>query len=549
MAKRSITLTYLLWTWGIFLLVLSAVFVFATRQSEHTVVAEAEDRARSALGLVRYLLITRTPVSGEAGLAAYVDSLGPHLGFRLTYIVDGRVVADSEVTTSGVAEMENHGARPEVRQALAGGYGQDVRLSHTLGRDMLYVAEPFPGIPGVPAGVLRLALPVSSLRGELGRLRVTLLWVLGLVFVAGGLVAYGLARSMSHSVKEISDVVAAIGRGEYDRRIHIVPARDFAPLAEAVNVLAERVGAHVREIEERRERQAAILDGMAEGVAILDDRGRIQAVNRALSAMFPRNADPVGKTPIEAGMSLAIERCLGGEHPGQGPVGRYELPGERMAEISVVPVAGDAHTRIATFHDVTEVAALDRIFRDFVIDASHRLRTPLTKVQGYAETARDLAASDPSAARTALDVVIRGAGDIREVIDDLLAAARDRFAAAAAAVPAGDALAAFKQALAESGSLLRARGVTARLVAAPDGPAPVRVDHGVLTRVLADLLGQAPAGATVAVSVAVDEAMVEIRFQGPVALDAAPPGEVLAPWGGSVVLDGAVWVLRLPRAT
>jgi two-component system, OmpR family, phosphate regulon sensor histidine kinase PhoR len=546
MAKRSITLTYLLWTWGFFLLVLSAVFVFATRQSEHTVVVEAEERAHSALGLVRYLLLNRTPVPGDAGLAVYVDSLGLHLGFRLTYIVDGRVVADSDVTTAGVAEMENHADRPEVLQALAGGYGQDVRLSHTLGRDMLYVAEPFPGAPGIPAGVLRLALPVSSLRGELGRLRVTLLWVLGLVFVAGGVVAYGLARSMSRSVKEISDVVAAVGRGQYDRRIHIVPARDFAPLAEAVNVLAERVGSHVREIEERRERQAAILDGMAEGVAILDDRGRIQALNRALLAMFPQSVAPVGKTPIEAGMSLAIERCLTGE--GQGPAGRYELPGDRMAEVSVVPVAGDAHARIATFHDVTEVAALDRIFRDFVIDASHRLRTPLTKVQGYAETARDLAATDPNGAGAALAVVIRGAGDMREVIDDLLAAARDRFAATTAAAPAGDALAAFKQALAETGTLLRAKGVTARLVTAPDGPTPVRVDHGVLARVFADLLGQAPAGATVAVSVAVDETVVEIRFQGPVALDAVPPGEVLKPWGGSVTLDGAVWVLRLPRA-
>lgn len=548
MAKRSITLSYLLWTWGFFLLVLSAVFVFATRQSEHTVVAEAEDRARSALGLVRYLLRARAPVDGNTGLAAYVDSLGPHLGFRLTYIVGGRVVADSDVTTAGVAEMENHADRPEVRDALAGGYGQDVRLSHTLGRDMLYVAEPFPGAPGIPAGVLRLALPISTLRGELGRLRLTLLWVLGLVFVAGGVVAYGLARSMSRSLKEISGVVAAIGQGEYDRRIHIVPARDFAPLAEAVNVLAERVGAHVREIEERRERQAAILDGMAEGVAILDDRGRIQAVNRALAAMFPQSVDPVGKTPIEAGMSLAIERCLDGENPGQGPAGRYELPGERVAEISVVPVAGDAHARIATFHDVTEVAALDRIFRDFVIDASHRLRTPLTKVQGYAETARDLAAADAAGAGAALDVVLRGAGEMRAVIDDLLAAARDRFAATAAAAPAGDALAALRQALAETGSLLRAKGVTARLVTAPVGPVPVRADHGVLTRVCAELLGQAPAGATVAVSVAMDEAVVEIRFQGPVVLEATPPDEALTPWGGTVTLDGAVWVLRLPRA-
>ena len=153
-------------------------------------------------------------------------------------------------------------------------------------------------------------------------------------------------------------------------------------------------GSHVREIEERRRRQEAILDGMAEGVAILDARGRMVAVNRAFEAMFPQCRDPVGKTPIEAGLSLAIERCLTGEIPGPGGpgcAGRIELPGNRVAEVSVVPVAGideAGATRVATFHDVTEAAAMDAIFRDFVIDASHRLRTPLTKVQAMPKRPR-----------------------------------------------------------------------------------------------------------------------------------------------------------------
>jgi two-component system phosphate regulon sensor histidine kinase PhoR len=436
MAKRSITVRSLLWTWGFFLLVLSGVFVFATQQMERSVLAEAEERAKHALGLVEYLLSLGDITPEGSSKAEAVDILGRHMGLRLTYIMDGRVVADSEVGAAGVPAMENHADRPEVRQALATGYGQAVRFSQTLGRDMLYVAKPFAGSPGIAGGVVRLALPFSDLGGELGRLRHILLAVLALVFVAGGVAAYGLARSTSRSLGEISEVVTAIGQGGFDRRIHIVPARDFMPLAEAINALAERVGAHVQEIEERRKRQAAILDGMAEGVAIFDARGRMLAVNRALGAMFPQTGELTGKTPIEAGMSLDMDRYLAGgwtRPSGPAPNGRFELPGDRVVEVTVVPVVGTGGTQVATFHDITESAAMDRIFQNFVIDASHRLRTPLTKVRGFAETARDICSMKPDEAGQALAVVIRAADEIKAVIDDLLAAARERFALAEAA--------------------------------------------------------------------------------------------------------------------
>jgi len=555
MAKRSITFTYLVWTWGFFLLISCVVFVFATRQAERAVVVEAEQRARTTLGFVRYLLRQRAPFAGPESLAATVDELGEHMGFRLTYIVGGRVLADSAVKPADVAEMENHGDRPEVRQALASGYGQDERQSHTLGRDMLYVAGTFAGAAGAPAGVVRLALPFSALRQELDRLRNVLLAVLGLVFVAGGLVAYGLARGMSGSLREISGVVAAIGQGEFDRRIHIVPARDFIPLAEAVNVLAERVGAHVREIEERRRRQEAILDGMAEGVAILDAQGRMLAVNRALVAMFPECDVLVGKTPIEAGMSLDIERWLTGAMPGPGGAGcsgRFALPGGRLAEVSVVPVAGAGEagaSRVVTFHDITEAAAMDGIFRDFVIDASHRLRTPLTKVRGYAETARDMTAGDPQAAASALDVIVRGAEEMQGVIDDLLAAARDRFSAAATSAPATDALAVLRQAMVAAGSLLRARGVTVRLVSFPEGAIPVPVGHALLTRVFGAILSHIPEGAAVAVSVTEDATGVAVCFEGPTAPGAVLSDAEAAAFGGSIGEDGAGRLVRIPRAS
>jgi two-component system phosphate regulon sensor histidine kinase PhoR len=421
---------------------------------------------------------------------------------------------------------------------------------------MLYVAQAFAGAGSLAPGIVRLALPVSSLRGEIGRVRETLLAVLALVFVAGGVAAYLLARRMSGSIREISEVVAAIGSGHYDQRIHIVPATDFAPLAESINTLAARIGSHVGEIEERRQRQETVFEGMAEGLAILDAAGRILAANRAFRDLFPKLADPVGRVPLEAGVPLCVDRALG--RPGEAgevcPVGRFELPSGRVVDVTsaaTVLAGQDSCGRIVTFHDVTEAATMDRIFRDFVIDASHNLRTPLTKILGYGETARDRLTAEPadvSGAVPALDVVVRSAGTMKTVIDDLLAVARDRFAAAKAKAPATDALAALRQALAGVDPVLRAKGVTARIIEAPPGPLAVSAAYDVLVVAFTAILTQTPDAASTAIAVTCDGEAVEIRFQGPARLGAVLPGAELAAAGGEAFFEGATRVVRLTAA-
>lgn len=59
-------------------------------------------------------------------------------GTRVTQIDDsGNVLYDS---SSEEEDMENHGARQEVKEALASGTGESVRMSNTLGRELYYYA-------------------------------------------------------------------------------------------------------------------------------------------------------------------------------------------------------------------------------------------------------------------------------------------------------------------------------------------------------------------------------------------------------------------------
>ncbi len=363
---------------GFFPAVLSAAFVFATGRAERAVLAEAEARAKTSLDLVGFLLSREPGLDGEAGLAAFADALGAHLGFRLTYIVAGRVVADSTVHAAGLGEMEDHGDRPEVRLALRDGFGQDVRTSHTLGRDMVYVARAYPGGGGVPAGILRLALPVSPFPGSWRAFRDALLAVLALAFVAGGVAAFSWPgacpapsrRSPGWSRPWARATTTGVSISWRPRFPSPGPGPSTAGRAHRRACPGDRGPPPP---------PGGRPGSMAEGVAC-STPGGIVAGNRALREMFPLLGDRLGRSPIEAGMPLCVERALAPSIPRPARPAHRPLrtaKNGRVVELTVAVLAGEGDRAEGSSRPRRHRGGhMDRIFRDFVIDASHHLRTP-----------------------------------------------------------------------------------------------------------------------------------------------------------------------------
>ena len=383
---------------------------------------EGDLRVRAHL-VAREAEMARAPLTPEdPSWDALADALGRSAEARVTIIrKDGVVLGDSDVPAADIARLENHAARPEVLQALAGGEGTSERVSTTVQQAMLYSAAAF-SRDGAVAGVARVAEPlreVDRVKGDMRRV----IWIgsavaLGLALVLSNIVA----KRMSAAVGELTEAARRMTAGDLSVRSRLVGHDELGELGHALDRLAGSLAKTMGQLRTERDLQGRILEAMVEGVVVVDPAGRIVLVNPAIRAMLLLGADAVGKLLIETVRHAQLEDLLDDAGvPGGGPV-EIELPGlkPRRLLVHASPLPGADKGQLFVFVDVTELRRLESLRRDFVANASHELRTPIAAVRSATETLRSGALEDPDAAIRFVDIIERNAARLQSLVEDML---------------------------------------------------------------------------------------------------------------------------------
>ncbi len=95
---------------------------------------------------------------------------------------------------------------------------------------------------------------------------------------------------------------------------------------------------------------------------------------------------------------------------------------EKLLSIRVTPFGEDQ--RLLQGQDITLVKQLERVRQEFIANASHELRTPMTVVHGYLETLIDEQISDPVQMKAALKQMYYQTTRIKGIIEDMLTLAQ-----------------------------------------------------------------------------------------------------------------------------
>jgi two-component system phosphate regulon sensor histidine kinase PhoR len=400
--------------------------VLAERGLRDREIAGAELSLRERAGLVREQ-VAEVPL--ERGFTKVLQPLAARAAAaanaRVTLIgPDGTVVADSDVPTLELHKVQNHADRPEVQAALSGSIGRVSRRSATVGRRLLYLAIP---AASESAGVVRLAADLSEVERAVADLRRTLVVAGGIGVVAAVGLALALAHLMVRPLRRLSDAVAAIASGQLERRVSWRTRDEVGRIADGINRIAEELRERLDEATAEKERLSAVLAGMAEGVLVLDAEGRILLANPRLREFFDVPGPLEGRLPLEVIRRADVDEALREAGSGAPVVRELEEVGPRGATLQVHAIGFPAHGErlgtVAVFHDTSELGRLEAMRREFIANVSHELKTPLTAIQGYAET---LAAGglSPEQQRTFLDVILRHGKRLGALIEDILQLSR-----------------------------------------------------------------------------------------------------------------------------
>lgn len=427
----------------------------------------------------------------DAGLQERVVELGRASGTRVTLIAaDGMVLADSDESPE---RMDNHASRPEVEAAAREGLGRAQRRSHTLRRELLYVAL---RLDGPKAGFLRLASPAEDSAGELSAARRAVL--LGTLFGASLalVLAWMFARRFSAPLREVTRVAVDLSEGRYDSRARVEGRDDLGRLAAALNDLGADVTRRSAARGREDARLRAMLSGMVEGVVAVDSEDRVVFANQAARALLGIERDPIeGHALVEAApIRELVELLARARASGTSEDCEIELfrsGRERVLQAQASPFEGGGQRGLVlVMHELTDLRRLERVRRDFVANVSHELKTPLAAIQGFVETLLSGALHDERNNVRFLERIAANVKRLSNLVADLLSLARVESGKQEIAREALDARAVLDDVL-----RLRESAISAKRLSFDcerHGP-PLRVlgDREALTQVLDNLLDNA----------------------------------------------------------
>ncbi|NGX30902.1 MAG: Sensor protein SrrB [Chlamydiae bacterium] len=283
---------------------------------------------------------------------------------------------------------------PEVKQALKKGIGFTEQYSVIFGENYFYLAKAF--YFQDEKYVLRMAFPATQIRSLIHSIEVAFFVFATVVLALFAVMAFMVLRHLTKPIRSIIQTIRPYQEGKTDTipEINLPPytSGDIYALAKTIKGLSKRLELQIENLTQEKNKKQSVLDALGEGVIAFDEQGMVSSFNLTALQILNLTTTDIDQqsTPftieklqpeIAHELKLLLEKTKQSKTLSQAILNLNN----RFIEMVTAPI-NDEMGYVFVVSDKTHHYQVVQMGKQFIANASHELKTPITIIHGYAET-------------------------------------------------------------------------------------------------------------------------------------------------------------------
>lgn len=414
----------------LFLLFIALLFPFVGKTVGNIMRKSLEERA---VGIISHLKNTQDVSEMLRILKAYrrlvfhqITLIDPEN--QILYVVQGEDVARQPLGADYGVE------HPEIAAALQKGRGYSNGYSEFSEELFSYIAIRFQ--VDEHTYILRVGFPYDEVRRLSFDFEMGFLFLGIFILLLYSVMTWAIIHRLTRPIQQIINAILPYqeGREEFLPKIVLQEAiqnDEFGKLAFTLNSLSEKIQRQIEHVTRQKLETEDILQSLGEGVIALDTSARVTFANVVSCQMLRLPHDVlIGQTLDRVKtQSLSLDGLAKKCHEGvlqalqtsETIVQTWALGegGKIYLDLVTAPLAHQSGA-ILVLQDKTSDYKVIEMGKDFVANASHELKTPITIIKGFAETLQDIPHLSKEMLGEITEKIVRTCGRLDRLVKSLL---------------------------------------------------------------------------------------------------------------------------------